>query len=165
MTPEQPSESTPPSASETNRQSFTISGSTLSGNVQLGNTGDGNTTQAGRDVVSAGRDVVQGGSQPALTPEDVVALLQELKAVLQSASLPPATQEKALTYLETTEEEVQAEEPEKDFALKSFQRATQVLKDAGDTVEATTSLWEKVESIAEKLAPWFGVAVKTLLIL
>lgn len=162
MPSEQSSNANPSNA---NSQSFTISGSDLSGNVQLGNTIGGHATQAQGDAIAAGRDVIHGGSQESITAKDVVTLLQEFESLVQSSNLPSADKEKALNYLSTATEEAQSEEPEKEFALKSFQKATKVLKDAGDTVEATTSLWEKVEGIAEKLAPWFGVAVKTLLIL
>ena len=157
MTAEQPS--------ETNRQSFTISGSTLSGQVQLGNTAGGDISQAKGDVIKAGRDIIQGDTQAPLSTQDVVSLLQELETLLKSSALSTDYKEKALKYLDTTREEVQADEPEKDFALRSLQKVTKVLHDAEETVEATTSLWQKVEDIAEKLAPWFGVAAKTLLLL
>ncbi|MEA5472339.1 hypothetical protein [Spirulina sp. 06S082] len=65
---------------------------------------------------------------------------------------------KAIKHLETAKEEVQEEEPDKDFAAKSLQRATKVLKEAGETVEAGTDLWQKVQPIITKLLPWLGVA-------
>ena len=54
---------------------------------------------------------------------------------------------------------VQEEEPDKEFAAKNLQRATKVLKEAGETVEAGTSLWQKVKPILETVSPWLGVAV------
>ncbi len=160
MPSEHPSDLKQPESNlvESNHQSFTISGSSLSGNVQLGSI-------TGGDVIQAGGDVIQGGEQPALTAQDVVALLQEFEALLQSSTLSTEHKQKALTYLDTAKEEMQANEPEKEFVVKSFQKATNVLKEAGDTVEATATLWEKLEGIAAKMAPWFGVALKTLLLL
>lgn len=92
-------------------------------------------------------------------------LFHELEALVTSSSLAAGEQAKALKYLDAAKEEAQADEPEKEFALKGFQKATQVLKEAGDTVEATSTLWKQVEAIATKLAPWFGVAAKTLLLI
>ena len=54
--------------------------------------------------------------------------------------------------------EEQEEKPDKDFAAKSLQRATKVLKEAGETVDAGTSLWSKVQPIINRLSPWLGVA-------
>lgn len=66
---------------------------------------------------------------------------------------------KAIRSIDTAKDEVQADEPDKEFAAKSLQRATKVLKDAGETVEAGTSLWQKVTPILEAVSPWLNVAV------
>ncbi|MEM7771035.1 MAG: hypothetical protein AAF327_11060 [Cyanobacteria bacterium P01_A01_bin.37] len=155
---------TSPQSPDSNRQSFTISNSTLSDNVQMGNTAGGDIIQSSGDVLNAGRDINQGAiAKP--TSAEVMELFHELEALVTSSSLAAGEQAKALKYLDAAKEEAQADEPEKEFALKGFQKATQVLKEAGDTVEATSTLWKQVEAIASKLAPWFGVAAKTLLLI
>lgn len=103
------------------------------------------------------------GSVP--SNSEVVDVMGQLAALLQQSNLPAADQKKALKHLDTVKEEAQAEEPDKEYALKSFQRATKVIQDAGETLEASTGLWEQIEGFSQKLAPWFGVAAKALLLL
>lgn len=143
--PESSAAPSPPS------QSFTISGGQLS-NVQIGGI-------AGRDItINQSQQIGESTAEKSLTPADVVALLDQLKAVLQAADLPDNDKTKAIRGVETAKDEVQADEPDKEFAAKSLQRATKVLKDAGETVEAGTSLWEKVKPILETVSPWLNVA-------
>lgn len=119
--------------------------------------------QAGRDLTQT-QQINQGVTET-LTPEDVVGLLTQIEELLQGADLPESQKEKAIKHLDTTKEEVQQEEPDKDFAAKSFQRATKVLKEADEAVGAGQGLWQKLEPIATQLAPWFGIAAKSLLLL
>lgn len=135
-------------------QSLNISGGQLS-NVQVG--------QAGRDLTQT-QSIRQGAGED-LSSEEVLTLLSKLEEVLRSSGLPADQQEKAIRHLETVKEEAEAEEPDKGFALKSFQRATKVLQDATTTVEASQGLWQKIQPIAKTLAPWFGVGVNALLLL
>lgn len=134
-------------------QSMSFSGGQFSG-VQIG--------QAGRDQ-SQTQQIRQGDAEKQLTPEDVVALLAQIEALVRHANLLDAQKEKAIKHLDTAKEEVQQEEPDKDFAAKSLQRATKVLKEADEAVGLGQGLWQKLEPIATQLAPWFGVAAKSLL--
>jgi hypothetical protein len=137
-------------------QSISISGSQLS-DVQIGG-------QAGRDLmVNQSQQIGEGATDKPLTPDDIAGLLDQLKDLLQASSLPEPDKAKAVRGIETAKDEVKADEPDKEFAAKSLQRATKVLKDAGETVEAGTSLWEKVKPILETLTPWLGVAAGFLL--
>ena len=132
-------------------QSISISGGQLS-SVQIGGL-------AGRDLtVNQSQQMGVETAEKSLTAADVVALLDQLKALLQAADLPENDKAKTLRSLETTQDEVQADEPDKEFAAKSLQRATKVLKDAGATVEAGTSLWQKMTPILETVSPWLNVA-------
>ncbi len=132
-------------------QSMSFSGGNLS-NVQIGG-------QAGRDLVANQNQQLQSeGTEKALTQADVVELIAQLELLLRTSGLPEAQAEKAVKHLEAAKEEAQAEEPDKDFAAKSLQRATKVLKDAGETVDAGTGLWQKVQPILSSLLPWLGVA-------
>ncbi len=137
-------------------QSIQISGGQMS-NVQIGGI-------AGRDQsVTQTQQIGEGVSEQSLTPMDVANLLDQLKALLESSELSTTEKAKAVRSIETAKDEVQADEPDKEFAAKSLQRATKVLKDAGETVEAGTSLWEKVQPILETLSPWLGVAAGFLI--
>ena len=137
--------------SENPSQSFHISSGQLS-NVQIGG-------QAGRDLeVNQTQNISQGESEDSLTPMNVVELIAQLEELFSSSDLPGKYKEKAIKHLESAKEEAQEENPDKDFAAKSLQRATKVLKKAGETVDAGTSLWSKVQPIISRLSPWLGVA-------
>lgn len=133
--------------------SISISGGQLS-NVQIGG-------QAGRDLhvsqSQIGNETVMG---EALSSSDVVALLDQIKDILQKSDLSAVDKEKVVRSLEGTKDEVQSDDPDKLFAAKTLQRATNVLKDAGETVEAGTSLWDKIKPIMESVSPWLGVTAR-----
>lgn len=132
-------------------QSFSISGGQLS-DVQVGGI-------AGQDMnLTQNQQIGTNESSKPLTQEDVVELIAQLEELFRSSDLPPAQTAKAVKHLEAAKEEAQEKEPDKDFAAKNLQRATKVLKEAGETVEAKTSLWKKVQPIITKLLPWLGVA-------
>ena len=132
-------------------QSIHISGGQIS-KVQIGGI-------AGRDqTVAQSQQIGEGANAKSLTPADVAALLDQLKSILENSELSAVDKEKAVRSIATAKDEVQAEEPDKEFAAKSLQRATKVLKDAGETVEAGTSLWQQIKPIMETVSPWLGVA-------
>lgn len=137
-------------------QNISISGGQLS-NVQIGG-------QAGRDLnVTQSQQIGEGFADKPLTPAEVATLLDQIKELLQGSNLPAAEKEKAIRSVETAKDEVQADEPDKAFAAKSLQRATKVLKEADETVEAGTHLWQKVKPILETVGPWLGVAASFLI--
>lgn len=136
---------------EKSSQSLNISGGHVS-HVQIGG-------QAGRDQsVTQTQQIGQRESEKPLTQADVVKLISQLEELFRSSGLPDTQTAKAIKHLEAAKEEAQQEEPDKEFAAKNLQRATKVLKDAGETVEAGTSLWKKVQPIMTQLSPWLGVA-------
>ena len=137
--------------SENPSQELNISGGQLS-NVQVGG-------QAGRDLnANQVQDISQGELEKSLTSADVVKLIVQLEELFNSSDLPKKYKEKAIRHLENAKEVAQEDKPDKDFAAKSLQRATKVLKEAGATVDAGTSLWSKVQPIISRLLPWLGVA-------
>ncbi|MTJ50088.1 hypothetical protein [Dolichospermum sp. UHCC 0259] len=114
---------------------------------------------AGRDMnMSQNQQIGISESSKPLAQADVVELIAEIEALFRSSDLPETQTAKAIKHLESAKDEAQQEEPDKDFAAKSLQRATKVLKEADETVEAGTSLWQKVDPIITKLLPWLGVA-------
>lgn len=137
-------------------QSMSFSGGEFK-NVQIGG-------QAGRDL-TANQTLTESNGAPVPNQAEAVDLLEQLATLIQQLELPVAEKEKAQRHLEVAQEEVQQAEPDKPFALKNLQRATQVFQTASETVDAGTGLWERAQAIATRLAPWFGVAAKTLLLL
>jgi hypothetical protein len=137
-------------------QSISITGGQLN-QVQIGG-------QAGGDLSV---QQIQGSDNTVAVPTqaDAVALLQQLADLLDSLTLPEEEKLRARRHLEMAQEEAQQPEPDKPFALKNLQRATQVLTSANEVVEAGSGLGERLGAIAARLAPWFGVAAKALLLL
>jgi hypothetical protein len=139
-----------------NSQSMSFSGGQFK-NVQIGG-------QAGRDL-NIDQTLVEGNDASIPDQAEAIDLVQQLAAIVQTLDLPDSEKQKAQRHLDMTREEMQQEEPDKPFALKNLQRATQVLNTASETVDAGEGLWQRVSDIVGRLAPWFGVAAKTLLIL
>ncbi|UJB73062.1 hypothetical protein HRE53_31235 (plasmid) [Acaryochloris sp. 'Moss Beach'] len=135
---------------EKSSQSINISGGQNS-NVQIGGI-------AGRDqTVHQTQQIDTEEEAGQLTQADVIDLITQLETLLQSSGLPEKESSKALRHLESAKEEVQSKEPDKDYAAKSLEKATTVLKEAGETVAAGSSLWNKIKPIVEKVTPWLGV--------
>lgn len=133
-------------------ESLNINGSQLS-NFQIGGVArrDMNVTQ--HQVVGTGE------SFGAITQADVVKLIIKLEELFRNSDLPEEKTAKAIKHLEAAKEEVQEKETDKDFAAKNLQRATKVLKEAGEMVESGTTLWQKIKPILKTISPWLGVAV------
>lgn len=137
-------------------QSFSVSGGQLSG-VQIGGQSAGNLTV--NQFQQNGMEI--SGEQ--LTASDVADLLDKFTALLQASDLSKSDKVKAIRSVEIAKDEVQADKPDKEFAAKSLQRATKVLKEVGETVDAGTSLWQKIKPIVETVSPWLGIATGFLI--
>jgi predicted ribonuclease toxin of YeeF-YezG toxin-antitoxin module len=124
-------------------QSISISSSQVSGQIGMG----------GRDVIQS-----QMTAEEMSASVDVVAGLAQIEELIRSSDLSETQKNKVIRHIETTKEEAQSKEPQKDFAAANLKRATEVLKDADATVSAGQSLFSKVKPILESLLPWFGVA-------
>lgn len=127
-------------------QSISITGSTVSSSIG----------QAGRDLVQMHYN--QGTSEKQLTVTDVVGLIMQIETLLKDTALPDNLESRAMTHLEAAKDATQEEEPDKDYAAKSLQKATKIIKEASETMESGQKLWNKVEPILKQLLPWLGVA-------
>ena len=137
-------------------QSLSISGGQLS-DVQIGG-------MAGNDInLTQNQQISTRESSNPPTQSDVVELIAELEELFRGSDLPPAQTVKAIKHLEAAKEEVKEKEPDKDFAAKNLQRATKVLKEASETIDAGNNLWQKVKSILEIVSPWLGVTSSFLI--
>lgn len=134
-----------------NLQSINISGANIS-NIQFAG-------QAGRDInTSQSQQIGDSATDRPLTSDDVVVLLDEIETLLKGASISEDKKTKAIRGIECAKDEAREDNPDKEFAASNLQRVTKVLKGAGETVDAGTSLWEKVKPVLESLSPWLGVA-------
>ncbi|MBW4476647.1 MAG: CHAT domain-containing protein [Tolypothrix brevis GSE-NOS-MK-07-07A] len=102
---------------------------------------------------------VVASDEKQLTQEEVIQMLAQVEQLLQATEeLPQGMKEKSLRYLETVKEEVQTTQPDKQFAAGNLKRMAETLKNAGDTVTSTKSIWENVKPILMQLSSWLGVA-------
>lgn len=132
-------------------QSISISGSNISGHVG----------QAGGDLTQV-QYQSQGDSTKQLTPTEVIQLITQIETCLKGSALPSDQKDKAMTHLESVKDEVASEEPDKQFAAKSLQKATKLLKETTETVGAGQELWNKVTPVLEQILPWLGVGAHLL---
>jgi CHAT domain len=129
-------------------QSITISGSNISGHVG----------QAGENLTQT-QYQNQGKSTKQLTLAEVIQLITQIETLLRGSALPNDQKDKAMTHLESVKDEVASEEPDKQFAAKSLQKVTKLLKETNETVGVGQELWNKVAPILKQLLPWLGVGV------
>ncbi|NCR14469.1 MAG: hypothetical protein GPJ22_16620 [Microcystis aeruginosa LL13-03] len=129
-------------------QSISISNSHIS-ELQLGQSG-GNLSQI--------QEVQQSLSEKQIASEDVVGLLAEIEMLMKASALPEAQKAKAISYVEAAKTEAKEEKPDKSYAANSLHRATKVIKEASEAVEAGQGLGKKVQDIVVRLLPWLGVA-------
>jgi hypothetical protein len=119
--------------------------------------------------VGQGRDFTQTQSNPTLVPDsklsivEVVELLDRMKILIEESALPEAQKEKTERYLEAVEIEAKEPEPNKELAATNLKQVTETLKNAGDAMDAGTSLWQKVQPIVVPLAGWLGTATSFFL--
>ncbi|RZM77787.1 hypothetical protein [Leptolyngbya iicbica] len=139
------------SAKQPSSQSIRFENSQVS-NLQLGGV-------AGRDLnVTQYQEVGNDHSGDEVTSEQVLTSLKEIGEIIGSSTLSEELKSKAIRNIETAQDEVSSQKPDKEFAVKNLQKMTQVLQSAEGTVEAGTSLWEKVVPLLKNALPWFGVA-------
>ncbi len=140
-------------AEEKSTQAMNFSGGQFSG-AQIG--------QAGRDQTQT-QQISQDGSEKPVNQKDVFGLLTQIEELVRGSNLPDPQKEKAIKHLDAAKEEIQEKEPDKDYAAKSLQKATKVLKEASEAVVVSQSFWQKLEPIITQLSPWLGVAKSLLL--
>lgn len=146
-------QSTTESMKQKPSQSLTISNGQFSG-VQIGQA-IGNITQAQQNT--------QSTAEKQLTPTQVVELIAQIESLFLNSNLSDVSKKQALKHLDYAKDAVQEEQPDKNVAARSLQKATQVLKEANETLDVDPGFWQNLEPIAKQLAPWLGIAAKSLI--
>jgi hypothetical protein len=78
------------------------------------------------------------------------------------STLPDATKEDAMTYLNAAKKATGGEEPKKETAAINLKEMAETLANAAKTVEASKGLWDKVQPMLTEVARWLGVAAGSL---
>lgn len=137
-------------------QSISISSGQLT-NVQIGGV-------AGRDLTNnQSQQIPRSAGEEAQTPGEVTELLERLKALVEESKLQEFDKEKAIRGVESAKDEVQSNDPDKEFLAKSLQKAAKVLKEADESLEVGNSIWEKTRRIIDAIKPWLGAAASFLI--
>ncbi|MBD2743795.1 CHAT domain-containing protein [Coleofasciculus sp. FACHB-1120] len=155
IAPSPPIALSPPIPQKTTSQAMNFSGGQIS-NAQIG--------QAGRDIKQT-QQITSGSLEKSLTVAEILELVKQIEQIVISSDLPEKYKQKALNHVETISEEIQEDEPDKDFAVKNLQKLSKVLKEANETAQSGVNIWQKLEPVFTKLAPWLGVAAKSLLLI
>ena len=98
-----------------------------------------------------------------LSKEDVMEMLAQIKAMIEAAEIPTEVKAEANANLKTAQKATDREEPRKETALDSLESMTETLQEVSKTVEAGKTLWSQVSPILVRVAPWLGVAARTLI--
>jgi hypothetical protein len=94
-----------------------------------------------------------------LTQQQAVHLLVQIEQMVKEfPELPTITKEKSLRYLAASIEEVQSNDPDKQFAAGNLKRMAETLKTISETSASTKGLWENVKAILMQLSTWLGIA-------
>lgn len=128
-------------------QSISISGSGLSGN-QIG--------LAGQDLIQY-NDGVQGSSDTSLSRKEVIDLITKLENIVLTAGLTRTQQDRVLAYIRPVKEEAKVEKSDKQVAAANLKKATGIIKETSEVISNGQKIWQSVQPILSKLAPWFGV--------
>lgn len=98
-----------------------------------------------------------------LSIAEVIELIEKIESLFSHSDLPDDQKKQALKHIDYAKDAVQEKEPDKNIAAKSLQKATQVLKEANETLGVGQGLWQKLEPIAKQLVPWLGIAAKSFI--
>ena len=134
-------------------QSISISGSGLSGN-QIG--------QAGQDLIQYNNGV-QGFSATSLSRKEVIDLLTKLENIVVVSGLTRTQQDRILAYTRPVKEEARVENSDKQVAVANLKKATGIIKETSEVISDGKKIWQSVQPILSKLAPWFGVTASFFL--
>ncbi|NJN92501.1 MAG: hypothetical protein HC878_20490 [Leptolyngbyaceae cyanobacterium SL_5_14] len=97
-----------------------------------------------------------------LTRQEVVALLQQVEEILNSAALPEAIKEDTIAYLNAAKKATDKEEPKKDAVAINLKEMAETLESASKTVDSSKALWERVQPLLIQVAKWLGTAAGSL---
>ncbi|MBD2424999.1 hypothetical protein [Phormidium sp. FACHB-1136] len=133
-------------------QSINISGSQLKNN-QFG--------QSGRDLTQNQRN--SDDIQAEIRLEDIIALFNQLKDLINSAEMPPEKASRSLSYVEIAEEEIKGQEGNKDFAAANLKRLVSTLENTDKAMESSQNILEKAKPLLMPIFKYLGLAAGTFL--
>jgi hypothetical protein len=97
-----------------------------------------------------------------LSTAEVVELLNQIAECLRVSALSDETKEDAIIYLNAAKKATERENPKKETAAINLKEMAETLESATKTLEASKSLWGKVQPILVPVAKWLGVAAGSL---
>lgn len=128
--------------------------------------GDAVKADNGGQVVRGGGDAVQTekGAGKSLEPEEIIKFIEKMQQMVQEFDLSDTLKAKCDRHLETVRDEVQGQNPDKEYAAKTLQKFTHILKETGKTIGSGVSLMDKLQPTISGVLPWLGEAKKFLVL-
>ena len=130
--------------------------------------GNGDAFQQGDNgqFVKGGGDAIQTekGAGKSLEPEEILQFIEKMQIILQEYDLPGNQKEKCNRHLEAVRDEVKEKNPDKEYAAKTLQKFTHILKETGKTIGSGVSLIDQLQPVISSVLPWLGDAQKFLIL-
>ncbi|ELS32977.1 MULTISPECIES: hypothetical protein [Pseudanabaena] len=117
---------------------------------------EGTVTQSGRDS-----HIIQDNNvnlNKPITTDEILRLLGHIESLVHESTLPENTSSKAISHIKAAQNEVQQDQPSKDFVALSLKRFVDLLKDSN---QAANEL-QKLQPILGSVASWLGAARQIL---
>lgn len=133
-------------------QSINISGSQFK-NSQFG--------QSGRDLTQNQVNFEEPQSEIKL--EDIIALFNQLKDLINSSEMSPEKASRSLSYVEIAEEEIKEQEGNKEFAAANLKRLVSTLENTDKAMESSQNILERAKPLLIPIFKYLGLAAGAFL--
>lgn len=131
----------------------TISNSTISGNFSQG---DNNRTEI-RTIQ------IRGENQPD-SPEEIIKLIGSIHRIISNSNLPREAKKRCSRHIQTIDEEVREENPDKEFAAKALKKIFRILNENDGSCQPNGDLIDQLQPVMTRVLPWMGKDKKFLVL-
>jgi hypothetical protein len=101
---------------------------------------------------------IQHDDHSGMDSKVVFNLLEQLIQDVKREGLPKQSEEKIIKQLEVSQDELQEEQPDKDYIGRNLQKATDTMKKAGSFIDQSTSIGQKLL----KIGKWVGAVISLI---
>lgn len=90
-------------------------------------------------------------------------MLTKLENIIVVSDLTKAQQDRIFAYTRPVKEEAKVENSDKQVAIANLKKASGIIKETSEVISNGQKIWQSVQPILSKLAPWFGVTANFFL--
>jgi len=95
------------------------------------------------------RQHIEKSNDKQLTVSEILELFKRMETLIQGSDLSDVQKTKVTTYLETAKEEVRADEPDKDFAVKSLEKVAKIF-------ESSNKIFKELQHMITPIVGWLS---------